>query len=1345
MGNKTLKPGPLSWVERENTFNVVSGIVDMLDIVAINELLEGTGKDIDNLFNVLIEETNSVVNLGAKNLNSSELDYLPSLKHGYEHYLRVSNLNYFISSCLPGFDQSWHCFGEGLEVRMFDGSIKEVQDIEVGDEVMGPDSLPRKVLKLYRGQAPLYRINNTGNVDSYVVNNKHDILLWDKKGKLHKKKAWEIPKRPEKNKWTSWWHEEYSQRIVGYEKETYKFKFDPYFLGLWLGDGTLGSQEITTNDFETLEYLQKLGDILGLDLRDAKDGYMHYSLVKRPLTGKTNILRDFLRELGVFTDKKIPEETFSSSIEERLRLLAGFIDSDGNFSNNVFTCSGISEKLLRGVQNLAYSLGFRATFKETNYFNSTVGRPHQMFTVCISGDIYKIPTKIERKKSKIEYKKSKASRDWRRSNIKSVDLLGFGEYYGFELDGDHTFLSKNGMIMSNCLEWGQLIQMYKYLCVIAARDHSKSYMFSFANILWGMYRYERPTQLYVPSLEITLCKETMLITNEFSLAKRLLKLVKAEIEVNPILQERLLPDSRAAGWGETALTTKNGADFTLSSFHSSNRGPHPGRIVVDDFLDKSALYSKVQREKFKEVFTAEIMNMILPQGQVLVVGCVEKTTLVLTKDSGFRTVGSFNQTDDFKKKSLQTLKVKLLSQNEWSETSKFFVNGVVETNKITTKGGFELECSQIHPLWKMGEDGVSFWCESRALKIGDWIELKGFDGEFGQDISLKEFKNQNRDFRQNILNLPDTFDKDLAYFVGLFIAEGNYYYDDRHRLAGLQISSGDLEIEAFLFSLTKYGIEFKSYEKFTYTVYNKNLTSLFLFLGFNLEKASKKVIPEKLLRCKKEILTEILKGLFDGDGTCGIDKTGCLSLQYYSASEKLIKTLQSLLLMGWDIFTYVSVNKKIRGNFGEWVLTFQKTDAAKFLKDIGFRLTRKNLTEFKIPKKLDFIPHQNPLLKIINKKFERSQLKGIKPYVTSTKSQKSSEYICRKALQRVVSRSEKTGFWCEELSVLKSSLKKTSYWTKIKNIEKGSAETVDFVIPTGHNFITNCISSHNTPFHEKDIYNDLKEDSNWKVFEYPAIFPDGRILYDGRYNYEALVSKRKSLGSLIFSREILVKPITDNVSIFPYSILEIAFINMQSLSMVQNRQSYPIKFKKIAVGCDFALSANVGADDTVYTVVGLDSLEQIHLIHASILHGAGFNEQIINLQRICNDFQPEVVVMETNGFQQVMAQNAKDRGIQNIIEFNTTGFNKKDLYEGVPSLAIMFETGTMKFPRGDEKSKQMTDMYCSQLNSMAFDDDRGKLESVSEHDDCVMSLFFGVKGLKMVNSEFRVSMIDTEY
>ena len=447
------------------------------------------------------------------------------------------------------------------------------------------------------------------------------------------------------------------------------------------------------------------------------------------------------------------------------------------------------------------------------------------------------------------------------------------------------------------LEWFSMIQLYQKLNVIAARDHSKSFCFSFAVPLWRLYRYIKPDGFSVLPDDIKFYREGMIITNEYKLAKKLLKKVKEEIKFNPILSKALYPQGDEGNWASESIACKNGAEITLSSYRTSNRGPHPGWITVDDFLDRSAMYSKDQRESFKESFNAEIMNMILPQGTIDVVG---------------------------------------------------------------------------------------------------------------------------------------------------------------------------------------------------------------------------------------------------------------------------------------------------------------------------------------------------------------------------------------------------------------------------------------------------------TPFHEKDLYSDLKMDPNWRVFEYPAVFPDGSVLWANRYSFEALKAKRLSLGPLIFSREILVRPISDSTSIFPWSLLEKAFLGMKDYCLVKNRASFPIKFRKVAIGVDWALSATVSADFTEMTVLGEDFQGDLWLLEERTLHGAGYNQQIAELQALNVAYGADVIMVEVNGFQKVMSGLATEAGLTNIVEETTTGHTKKDFYEGLPAIAVLFEQGKMHFPRGDEYSIEKTNEICSQLNSMAFDEDRGTLESVGEHDDKSMSLYFAVKGIKSVNGIFRV-------
>ena len=92
------------------------------------------------------------------------------------------------------------------------------------------------------------------------------------------------------------------------------------------------------------------------------------------------------------------------------------------------------------------------------------------------------------------------------------------------------------------------------------------------------------------------------------------------------------------------------------------------------------------------------------------------------------------------------------------------------------------------------------------------------------------------------------------------------------------------------------------------------------------------------------------------------------------------------------------------------------------------------------------------------------------------------------------------------------------------------------------------------------------------------------------------MTEKDSLGSLVFSREYLVVPISDDATIFPYDILMRSTIGMETIDLVENIDSYPIKLRKVVVGCDFAKSANVGADYTVYSVWGVDTMDNYYLL-----------------------------------------------------------------------------------------------------------------------------------------------------
>lgn len=69
------------------------------------------------------------------------------------------------------------CLGRGTKVKMFDGTFKNVEDVVVGDVLMGDDEQPRHVSKLYQGEQQMYRVSYLGG--SFRCNEHHILTVYD--------------------------------------------------------------------------------------------------------------------------------------------------------------------------------------------------------------------------------------------------------------------------------------------------------------------------------------------------------------------------------------------------------------------------------------------------------------------------------------------------------------------------------------------------------------------------------------------------------------------------------------------------------------------------------------------------------------------------------------------------------------------------------------------------------------------------------------------------------------------------------------------------------------------------------------------------------------------------------------------------------------------------------------------------------------------------------------------------------------------------------------------------------------------------------------------------------------
>lgn len=339
------------------------------------------------------------------------------------------------------------CHAAGQEILMFDGTIKLVEDVVVGDLVMGPDSTSRRVLKLCRGSDRMVKINPIKG-DSFTINQEH-ILSLQRTNKTEnnslngktidiKFSDWELKSKTYK-------HVHKLFRVPINFKPSGEITIEPYLLGLLLGDGSLNGQiGITTVDKTILNYIYKCADDYNLTIR--KNGISYYFRGnKRKYQNK---LRNQLRELNLLGcgsgDKYIPIIYKTSSRDNRLNILAGLMDSDGSLSRGGFDYISKSEQLSKDVAYIARSLGLAAYVSKCEKSIKSINFTGTYFRVGISGDCSIIPTKLLRKKAPERLQKKSVLRTGF-----NYEEAGRQNYYGFQVDGDNRYLMGDFTVTHN--------------------------------------------------------------------------------------------------------------------------------------------------------------------------------------------------------------------------------------------------------------------------------------------------------------------------------------------------------------------------------------------------------------------------------------------------------------------------------------------------------------------------------------------------------------------------------------------------------------------------------------------------------------------------------------------------------------------------------------------------------------------------------------------------------------------------------------------------------------------------------------------------------------------------------
>lgn len=352
------------------------------------------------------------------------------------------------------------CFAPGTGVLMYDGDVKKVEDIVVGDVVMGNDGTPRNVLELCANVDRMYEIIPS-NDESYIVNSEHELAVvssWSLFQLLfqnHKDIPLEhidlISVAEYIHKPTYWKRRHKIIKSSGVEWPEQKLDIDPYVLGVWLHEGNHHSAirligqnmcEKAVND-DKLDDENPHHDLLS-QLTDKDTNCIERLLIKRLIS--QDLCNKVLNKYDLLSyNKHIPRQYKTGSKQQRRQLLAGLIDrQDCCVINNSYSLVYTNEQLIDDIIFVARSLGLSA---HKSGRCATFGSTEKSFFKCsIYGyDVEKIPVKLKQRRLS---RPCCVNRNHLTSSFE-VKYVDHGQYYGFRLDGNNLFLLSSFDVVKN--------------------------------------------------------------------------------------------------------------------------------------------------------------------------------------------------------------------------------------------------------------------------------------------------------------------------------------------------------------------------------------------------------------------------------------------------------------------------------------------------------------------------------------------------------------------------------------------------------------------------------------------------------------------------------------------------------------------------------------------------------------------------------------------------------------------------------------------------------------------------------------------------------------------------------
>jgi len=300
------------------------------------------------------------------------------------------------------------CFPQGTEILMANGTIKEIENIEEGEKIIGKEGNPTIVLKVFEPEEKTFYKVVFNNNSKIIVSLDHHLFI--------KENGKEIRTEVENLKIGDVLIEPKSISFSEEEKLSYE---DGYFYGLYIADGWLEKNRVRiagkdgTRKEEQKRWVKKYAENKGY-----KTNWQ-----KRFLTISSKELRNKLEKLfgkGA-KNKHLPKFNYS---EEGVRGLLDGLKADAAERKNELTYSSISKRLAEGIRILCKRIGLQTSIRKDVNHGGFGKNP-----------IYRVGV---RKKGHLPLK------------VKRIELFCSGEGYDLQTGDGGIFLSSFCSSVSNC-------------------------------------------------------------------------------------------------------------------------------------------------------------------------------------------------------------------------------------------------------------------------------------------------------------------------------------------------------------------------------------------------------------------------------------------------------------------------------------------------------------------------------------------------------------------------------------------------------------------------------------------------------------------------------------------------------------------------------------------------------------------------------------------------------------------------------------------------------------------------------------------------------------------------------